>query len=152
MHQVFLLRHAKSSWKNLSSKDFDRPLNKRGRTDAKNLARFLTKNTINIKEVICSPSKRTLDTYKIIKKSLNRKHAFTIEDKIYECSESALIKLIKKISIDTLIIGHNPSITNAINILCKCKIINIPTCTLVKIIAEKRYFLSDIIKPVKKNQ
>jgi phosphohistidine phosphatase len=149
MHQVFLLRHAKSSWKNLSSNDIDRPLNKRGRADAKNLAHFLAKNKINIKEVICSPSKRSLDTYRIIKTSLNKKHVFTINDKIYECSESVLIKLINKISIDTLIIGHNPSITNTINILCRCKIINIPTCTLVKIIAERGYFLSDITKPVK---
>jgi Phosphohistidine phosphatase SixA len=117
MHQVFLLRHAKSSWKNLSSNDIDRPLNKRGRADAKNLAHFLAKNKINIKEVICSPSKRSLDTYRIIKTSLNKKHVFTINDKIYECSESVLIKLINKISIDTLIIGHNPSITNTINIL-----------------------------------
>jgi len=57
-----------------------------------------------------------------------------------------LIKLKNK---NTLIIGHNPSITESLNKICKTKIDNIATCTLVKIIKKNKYFLSDIIKPVK---
>ena len=60
MHQVFLLRHAKSSWKNLSSNDIDRPLNKRGKTDAKNLAHFLAKNKTNIKDKVFIGSNSSL--------------------------------------------------------------------------------------------
>ena len=48
MKNVFLLRHAKSSWKDLSLSDFDRPLNNRGKRDAPIMAeRFLQKKFSN---------------------------------------------------------------------------------------------------------
>ena len=34
MKSIWLIRHAKSSWKNMSLRDFDRPLNSRGERDA----------------------------------------------------------------------------------------------------------------------
>tara|TARA_X000001036_G_scaffold433223_1_gene470480 strand:- start:662 stop:1111 length:450 start_codon:yes stop_codon:yes gene_type:complete len=149
MFQVFLLRHAKSSWDNLNISDIDRPLNKRGIKNAKKLAIYLRNKPIEIEKVICSPSARTINTYNLIKKSLNKDHHFITDQSIYECNENILTKLIKKINKNTLIIGHNPSITESLNKICKTKIGNIATCTLVKIIKENKYFLSDIIKPVK---
>ena len=38
MLRLFLLRHAKSSWSDPSLHDFDRPLNKRGLSDAPKIA------------------------------------------------------------------------------------------------------------------
>jgi phosphohistidine phosphatase len=35
MKKLYLIRHAKSSWNDLNLDDFDRPLNKRGKHDAK---------------------------------------------------------------------------------------------------------------------
>jgi phosphohistidine phosphatase len=48
MFQVFLLRHAKSSWDNLNISDIDRPLNKRGIKNAKKLAIYLRNKPIEI--------------------------------------------------------------------------------------------------------
>ena len=41
MKTVFFIRHAKSSWSDMSLKDFDRPLNKRGKRDAPMMAEKL---------------------------------------------------------------------------------------------------------------
>ncbi len=40
-----LIRHAKSSWSDLSLDDFDRPLNERGNRDAPKMAQWFSKNT-----------------------------------------------------------------------------------------------------------
>ena len=44
MKQIFILRHAKSSWDNRELADFDRPLSMRGENDAKKLNTFVKKN------------------------------------------------------------------------------------------------------------
>jgi len=46
MKTLFLLRHAKSSWKDESIPDFDRPLNRRGKRAAENLGRYIKRNKI----------------------------------------------------------------------------------------------------------
>ena len=41
MKKVTLVRHAKSSWDDVSLRDHDRPLNKRGKRDAPRMGRLL---------------------------------------------------------------------------------------------------------------
>ena len=41
MKTLFLMRHAKSDWSDSAQSDFDRPLNKRGRSDAPRMAALL---------------------------------------------------------------------------------------------------------------
>lgn len=41
MKKLYLIRHAKSSWKDISLDDLDRPLNKRGQKDAPFMAQLL---------------------------------------------------------------------------------------------------------------
>ena len=118
MLQVYLLRHAKSSWDNLELDDIDRPLNKRGMRNAKQFSKILDKRKFQIDQIICSPSKRTTSTYNIISNSFDRSVKFTIDNDIYECPPNILVSKIKKLKKNTLIIGHNPSLIESINILC----------------------------------
>src|SRR5262249_42176276 len=46
MKSLYLLRHAKSSWKDPGLDDHDRPLNKRGRQAAKLMATYLRRSEI----------------------------------------------------------------------------------------------------------
>src|SRR6516165_4093550 len=46
MKTLYLLRHAKSSWKDRGLDDLDRPLNKRGRETAKTMAAYLRRAKI----------------------------------------------------------------------------------------------------------
>ena len=41
MKKVFLMRHAKSSWKDANIPDHDRPLKKKGEKDVKAMAKML---------------------------------------------------------------------------------------------------------------
>lgn len=71
MKKLILLRHAKSSWKDLSINDIERPLNHRGKRDAPIMAeRFLNRNIV-IDLIISSNAKRTLDTAKEFANVLN---------------------------------------------------------------------------------
>jgi len=54
MKTLYLLRHAKSSWKNPGLDDLDRPLNKRGRETAKTMAAHLRRAKITFDLVLCS--------------------------------------------------------------------------------------------------
>ena len=46
MKRLFIIRHAKSSWKDVTLDDFDRPLNKRGKKDAPFMAKLLKDKSI----------------------------------------------------------------------------------------------------------
>ena len=43
MKRLILIRHAKSSWKDMSLSDFDRPLNKRGMANGEFMSDLLSK-------------------------------------------------------------------------------------------------------------
>ena len=48
MKKIILIRHAKSSWKEVHLSDFDRPLNKRGIRDSKFMSLELSKKVISL--------------------------------------------------------------------------------------------------------
>jgi phosphohistidine phosphatase len=80
MKQIYILRHAKSSWDNKDLADFDRPLSNRGENDAKKLCSFLKKiNGIVIDKVMCSNAKRTKETFDLVADGFN----FPIADAFY---------------------------------------------------------------------
>ena len=56
------MRHSKSSWSNLNLKDFDRPLNKRGKKNAKLVRELFVTKKVNFDYVLVSSSKRTKKT------------------------------------------------------------------------------------------
>ena len=58
MKTLYLLRHAKSSWKDLGLDDLDRPLNKRGRETAKTMAAYIRRAKIAPDLVLCSTAVR----------------------------------------------------------------------------------------------
>ncbi len=151
MLQVYLLRHAKSSWDNLELDDIDRPLNKRGVRNAKQFSKILDKRKFQIGQIICSPSKRTTSTYDIISNSFDRSVKFTIDNDIYECPPNILVSKIKKLKKNTLIIGHNPSLIDSINILCNSNIKHFPTCAFAIISFKNNWIIDKILKPKNKN-
>ena len=71
MKTLYLVRHAKSSWKHPELSDFERPLNKRGKNDAPFMGKLLFKKGINPELLISSPAKRASSTAKIIASELN---------------------------------------------------------------------------------
>jgi phosphohistidine phosphatase len=70
MRRLHLLRHAKSSWKDTSLPDHDRPLAGRGRRAAKAIARDMREHGIESEFVLCSTARRTRETLERIERAL----------------------------------------------------------------------------------
>jgi phosphohistidine phosphatase len=70
MKRLYLLRHAKSSWKDASLPDHDRPLAGRGRRAAKAIARHLRDQGIEPELVLCSSARRARETFERIEPAL----------------------------------------------------------------------------------
>ena len=132
MKTLYLVRHAKSSWKYPSLDDFERPLNKRGRKNAPFMGEILKKLKVTPDLVISSPANRAAMTARIIAAAINYPlENIVYSEAIYEFSEDALIHVINTIddSVDSsMVVGHNPAINGFANYIGDQPISNIPTC------------------------
>ena len=136
MNQLFLLRHAKSSWASNHLSDFDRPLNDRGRRNAMDLGELFFEKKLKVDHVICSPSARTKETFDIIQSISNFALDHKFVDSIYHSNVGTLIEILSQINLETasvMIVGHNPSMHLITKLLTNQTIEEFPTCTLAKI-------------------
>ena len=134
MKKLILLRHAKSSWKDASLDDFDRPLNRRGKKDAPIMAHKLAMRKIKIDLTISSPANRTNETAKIFANILGCESEIIFNDKLYEASYKEILKVINLIDDkyqNVLLVCHNPGITNLVNYISDYFIENISTSGIV---------------------
>lgn len=133
--QLLLVRHGKSDWGNLDLKDFDRPLNKRGKENAPEMAERLINRGFKIDQIVSSPAKRAKSTAKYFAEAYNIDQ-IQFEEAIYEASFSTLLKVVNNLndSADNVIMfGHNPGFTDFANELSDADIYNIPTAGMVLI-------------------
>jgi phosphohistidine phosphatase len=113
MRRVYLLRHAKSSWKDDSLADRERPLAGRGRTAAKAMARHLEDEGIRPDLVLCSPARRTRETLERVEGALGDGVEARLEGALYGASEAELLGCLKTLpdEVDSvMLIGHNPGL------------------------------------------
>lgn len=135
MKKLFIIRHAKSSWKDSSLNDFDRPLNKRGKLNAPFMGSKLKEKAIVPDVIISSSALRAKTTAEIIAKKINYSKKIILKNDIYEVGLSAINSILKKQDDKSSVIfllGHNPDL----NILAEEYVSfdeNIPTCGIVEI-------------------
>jgi phosphohistidine phosphatase len=113
MKRVYLLRHAKSSWKDRSIPDRDRPLAGRGRRAAKAMARHLEAEGVRPDLVLCSPARRTRETLERVESALGGDVEAKVDDALYGASESELLAHLKELPEgvgSVMLIGHNPGL------------------------------------------
>ena len=136
MKNLFLLRHAKSSWGNAALADFDRPLSKRGISNAILLSEHIQKHNISFDLVLSSPSERTQSTLDLVLSSLDHFPTTTLKESIYHASPFSLTQLIKEQDDainNLLIIGHNPGLHILTEQLTNQSIVKFPACAFAKI-------------------
>ena len=134
---LFLCRHAKSSWSEPGLTDKERPLNERGKNDAPLMGNIL-KNKQEIADlIISSPAKRALKTAKLIAEKLEYKTKnIEVNKNLYMAGINEFTEVISYINNDyknVMIFSHNYGITDFANYIGKSDIPNIPTCGIVKI-------------------
>ena len=110
--RLYLLRHAKSSWKDPALADHDRPLAGRGRRAAAALADHMVKHQIAPELVLCSTALRTRETYQQLEEALTRTPVH-YERRLYAASADDLLELLRTLPDQVsaaLLIAHNPGI------------------------------------------
>ena len=137
MRELFIMRHAKSSWDDPTLSDFDRPLNRRGKEDAPKMGERLAKMGIRPDLIVASPAKRAKKTAKIVAEKLGYDPDTIVWEKsIYEASPQTLLYLVCQLPESAkrvMIVGHNPGLTMLANVLGDVTIDNIPTAGVVGI-------------------
>jgi len=112
---LVLLRHAKADRPN-GVADVDRPLTDRGHADSAAAGAWLAKQGYAPDLVLCSPSKRTRQTWHSVAVALARAAAPSVryERELYDGGADDLLKVIQTADPAArvvMVIGHNPSIS-----------------------------------------
>jgi phosphohistidine phosphatase len=140
MKTILLVRHAKSSWDDLSLSDIERPLNNRGKKDAPEMADRLLDKKVSIDAFVSSPAKRARKTAEIFCKAFGHgKKEVLIKEELYEAGEDQFKEVIASLSKGDDVVAlfsHNPGITEFANTLTTTRIDNIPTTGVFAVQAE----------------
>ena len=135
MKKLIIVRHSKSSWKDLSLTDFHRPLNNRGKSDGPIMSRYLSSKINRIDFLHSSSSVRTFETSKFFISKIEFKN-IKYDDNLYHGSAHSIISFIKNYPDHyntVMIIAHNPGLTNLINMITHINIDNFPTTGIANI-------------------
>ena len=135
MKTLLLIRHAKSSWDDLSQSDFDRPLNSRGKKDAPEMAKHIKEEkSVSIDIIISSSAKRALSTAIYFADVFNIKKKKIIQKSyLYEPIIQSFYKAIDELNDEdnsVAIFSHNPIITAFANELTNVHVDDMPTCAV----------------------
>lgn len=137
MRNLYLIRHAKSSWDTPGLRDFNRPLNERGLHEAPQMAKLLVKQGVRPDLLVSSPAKRALSTALFFAESFGVPDESVVrEPDIYEASVRDILRIVSALpdSVHTvLLFGHNNTLTDVANLFTEDFIENVPTCGIVRI-------------------
>jgi phosphohistidine phosphatase len=155
---LFLLRHAKSSWKDQSLPDFERPLNRRGKEAAERIGRYLKHKLIVPELILSSPAARARETVERVSKAAKLVTEVRFDQRIYEAGGLRLLEVVSQIENErqtALLVGHNPGLEELVMLLTG-DTEQLPTAALAKIeiksskwttAGDKRAKLAWLIKP-----
>ncbi len=142
MKTLYLIRHAKSSW-SFDLSDHDRPLGKRGRKDVIRMGQHLASLQPRPEVLISSTASRAFYTALHICDQLNIDEGhIRLDKRLYHAGANEILQVVKNApNCDRLaIFGHNPGFTSATNALAKLEFDNIPTCGIIGINFNVKYW------------
>lgn len=135
MRELTLIRHAKSSWDDPDLRDFDRPLNKRGKRNAPMMAARLARHANAPHALVSSPAARALATAWHFAASLEIDKLDIAQDaRIYHASPRVLMDVIAEFDPGarrTAMFGHNPGLSELCHRLASVPFDQMPTCAIV---------------------
>lgn len=153
MKTLLLVRHAKSSWDDITMADFDRPLNDRGKKDAPEMATRIKEKPVQIDLFVSSPAKRAKRTARYFAEEFKAdKDDIMLVDELYGAGPAIFEKTVNGLpdKHDTVaIFSHNPGITEFVNSLTIVKVDDMPTCAVFGASAEVNTW-KDFMKAEKK--
>ncbi len=120
MKSLLLMRHAKSSWKDETLEDYERPLKKRGRKDAKRIAKVIKKNDLVPDLILSSSATRARETVEIVVDTLDYNKRIVFSDELYMGEPHDFIDALINLNNDyrnVMIVAHNPGLEAFLQII-----------------------------------
>lgn len=136
MKTLYLLRHAKSSWKDETLPDIERPLKGRGRKASKTVGGFLKKEKIIPDLVLSSSAIRARQTTDIVLGAAKLSTDLRFDERLYEAGAQKLLEVVRQIEKSkktVLLVGHNPGLEEFLELLTGA-VETMSTGTLSKIV------------------
>ncbi|MFD0353676.1 SixA phosphatase family protein [Streptomyces sp. NPDC127110] len=119
--RLLLVRHAKAVPKDRPVDDFDRPLSDRGKADAPRTGRWLADRGLAADLALCSPSRRTRQTWQLAVAALEDPPPAVYDERLYNAPPSMLVSVLAERGKglgSLLLVGHNPGIHELAAGLC----------------------------------
>jgi phosphohistidine phosphatase len=115
-----LLRHAKSGWDDPVARDFDRPLNPKGKRAAATVGRHLRAERMAFDHIVASPALRVVETIAEFEGGFGTRLEPAWDRRAYLASAATLLDIIRETPADAarlLLIGHNPGLEELVLLL-----------------------------------
>jgi len=134
MKQLYLIRHAKSSWRETGLTDRERTLNDRGLKEAHFMAGLLKEKGIKPDIIITSDAVRAKSTARIFAEILNYPPEEIFEElDLYLASIHDFLVTINRLednSHSCFLFSHNPGISGMVSFLTGYEKVDMPTCSI----------------------
>ncbi|OLZ59484.1 phosphohistidine phosphatase [Streptomyces amritsarensis] len=119
--RLLLIRHAKAVPKGDPAEDFERALGERGRADAPRTGRWLAEHGYTPDLALCSPSRRTRQTWQLLVPALSDPPDAVYDERLYNAAPHALATVLTERGAGLgclALVGHNPGIHELATALC----------------------------------
>ena len=137
MKTLYIVRHAKSSLEFPELPDIDRPIIEKGINNTKKVVVEMQNRNVRVDLLISSHAKRAYETAKIIATGINYPvEKIEVNKEIYHVDENNIFNMLFALNDDIesiMIIGHNPTLTQFVNLFLSKKIDLLPTSGVVSI-------------------
>ncbi|EMI20588.1 phosphohistidine phosphatase, SixA [Rhodopirellula maiorica SM1] len=131
-HRLILMRHAKSDWSDGGLSDHDRPLNKRGKRDAPQMAEWLREIDCLPNVVLCSSAVRTRETLERMQSSFGSDVVVSYSESLYLASPETISNVIASDHCDAstvMVLAHNPGMAYLVSQLAG-QMVDMPTAAI----------------------
>jgi phosphohistidine phosphatase len=137
MKSLFIVRHAKSSWKDPRLMDHQRPLNKRGKKAAPKMGKRMKKKCVRPDAIVTSDARRALDTADLLVHAMGLpSEVIRLNPELYHAPPDGILDIVHHFPDEwnqVMVVGHNPGLTELANWFYPDYIENIPTAGIVKL-------------------
>ena len=120
MKTLLLLRHAKSSWKDDSLDDHDRPLNERGKKEAPKMGQLLLEEHLLPDIILSSDAKRCRRTVEKVCEAAGYRGETVLTSELYLANTAAYLRALTRLPDQVsraLVVGHNPGMEQLLELL-----------------------------------
>lgn len=137
MKTLYIVRHAKSSWDFPGLADHERPLMEKGKKRTRKIIEYLRQKEVRPDLIISSSALRARETAQYIASGLGiEKDEIKIESGLYHTDADSIFNQFEDLSESyqsVMLVGHNPALTNFVNIFLSPPIDWLPTSAVVAI-------------------